>query len=105
MTDLLRQIADKLDDIEAPDNPVITDPKQVTPDTNDPLDKATDPRAQPVYMSPLQQKLELLKVGVGVDSEFDVGNRDPDEEMATIKKNAGIMPGVNHIASDDTEGE
>jgi hypothetical protein len=83
MADLLRQLADRLDGIEGP---ATATPKQPEQDLD----------AQPTMMSPLQQKLELLKKGVGVESEFD-----GEDELTSIKKNAGISPAVIHIASDD----
>ena len=45
-------------------------------------------------MSPNQQKLELLKKGVGVESEFDDESTD---EVDDIRKNAGVI----HAAADD----
>ena len=49
-------------------------------------------------MTPNQQKLELLKKGVGVESEFD---DESSNELTAIKKNAGINPAVIHAAADD----
>jgi hypothetical protein len=59
---------------------------------------AEKPEDDEVYMSPNQQKLELLKKGVGVESEFD---DEGDAELDAVKRNAGINPAVVHIASDD----
>jgi hypothetical protein len=87
MADLLRQLADKLDGIEGPNPAASQEHKQ-------PTDHSSE--EQPLFMSPNQQKLELLKKGVGVESEFD-----SDDELTAIKKNAGISPAVVHIASDD----
>jgi hypothetical protein len=88
MADLLRQLADKLDGIDGP-NPAARQPEQSTDDGSE---------EQPVMMTPNQQKLELLKKGVGVESEFD---DEGSNELDAIKKNAGISPAVVHIASDD----
>ena len=98
MADLLRQLADKLDGIEGPNLTAARQPEQTTDDD--------DSEQHPVFMAPNQQKLELLKKGVGVESEFDdEGNAELDDEgnaeLDAIKKNAGISPAVVHIASDD----
>ena len=91
MADLLRQLADKLDGIEGPNGaaPRQPEPQQATDDSSE---------EQPVFMAPNQQKLELLKKGVGVESEFD---DEGNLELDAIKKNAGINPAVIHAASDD----
>ena len=89
MADLLRQLADKLDGIEGPNASARTDPEQSTDDGSE---------EQPVMINPQQAKLELLKKGVGVESEYD--NED-NTELDVIKKNAGISPAVIHAASDD----
>ena len=90
MADLLRQLADKLDGIEGPNSAATTtEPEQSTDDGSE---------QQPVFMAPNQQKLELLKKGVGVESEFD---DEGSNELDAIKKNAGINPAVIHAASDD----
>ena len=89
MADLLRQLADKLDGIEGPNSAA---PQQTQQTTNGGSEQ------QPVFMAPNQQKLELLKKGVGVESEFD---DEGSNELDAIKKNAGINPAVIHAASDD----
>jgi hypothetical protein len=89
MADLLRQLADKLDGIEGPNPTAARQPEQLTDPSSE---------EQPVFMAPHQQKLELLKKGVGVESEFD---DEGNAELDAIKKNAGISPAVVHIASDD----
>ena len=83
MAELLRQLADRLDSIEN-DKPAMLDPR------------SAEPEEVGKFMAPNQQKLELLKKGVGVESEYD-----SDDELTAIKKNAGISPAVVHIASDD----
>jgi hypothetical protein len=90
MADLLRQLADKLDGIEGPNLTAARQPEQTTDDD--------DSEQHPVFMAPNQQKLELLKKGVGVESEFD---DEGNAELDAIKKNAGISPAVIHLASDD----
>jgi len=75
---------------------------QVEPDLDDYTDTKT-------MVAPLQQKLELLKKAVDVNSYFDEGEPgfDPgpnegdksDEELEEIKKLAGVM----HNAGDDND--
>ena len=89
MADLLRQLADKLDGIEGPNSAAPQQTQQTTDDGSE---------QQPVFMAPNQQRLELLKKGVGVESEFD---DEGSNELDAIKKNAGIKPAVIHLASDD----
>jgi len=89
MAELLRQLADKLDGIENPKDAAPNNPEQSTDDGSE---------DQSVFMAPNQQKIELLKKGVGVESEFD---DEGSNELDAIKKNAGISPAVIHIASDD----
>lgn len=83
MAELLRQLADRLDSIDQGNDTVLSQNNAEPADDNK-------------FIPPLQQKLELLKKGVGVESEYD-----DDEELNTIKKNAGISPAVIHLASDD----
>jgi len=86
IAELLRQLADRLDSIE--------NDKPATPDSHN----TEEPGADGKFMPPNQQKIELLKKGVGVESEFD---DEGDAELDAVKRNAGISPAVVHIASDD----
>ena len=49
----------------------------------------------------MQQKIELLKKAVGVDSIYDEPCAADDAEMDIMKRNAGIGPVIVHVASDD----
>ena len=86
MAELLRQLADRLDSIDTPNADVLSK-------------NNAEPDDAPVMMTPNQQKLELLKKGVGVESEFD--DDCETDELDAVKRNAGISPAVVHIASDD----
>jgi hypothetical protein len=79
--EVLRKLADKLDQVENSAADVLE------PNKAEPCD--TDEK----FMAPNQQKLELLKKGVGVESEFD----EDADEVEDIRKNAGVI----HVASDD----
>ena len=85
MAELLRQLADRLDSIEN-DAPAMLDPHSAEPEDDG------------KFMPPNQQKLELLKKSVGVESEYD---DEGDAELDAVKRNAGVSPAVVHIASDD----
>ena len=86
MAELLRQLADRLDQIESGSDADVLDQNKAEPSDDS------------KFMPPMQQKLELLKKGVGVESEFDDQGGD---ELDAIKKNAGISPAVVHVASDN----
>lgn len=88
VAELIRQLADKLDQIEAG-----TDANVLAPNNSEPSDA-------PKMMTPNQQKLELLKKGVGVDSEFDDCDNQSDP-LDDMKKRAGISTAVVHLAADD----
>jgi hypothetical protein len=86
MAELLRQLADRLDQIDSGSDADVLDKNKAEPSNDD------------KFMAPNQQKIELLKKGVGVESEFD---DEGDAELDAVKRNAGISPAVIQIASDD----
>jgi len=88
-SEILRSLADKLDAMEQPGEMTAN---HLTPVEVDNVDH-TEPGEK--MIPPLQQKIELLKKATGVESEFD-----SDDEIAQLRKNAG-MPAVIQIASDD----
>lgn len=90
ISEILRALLDKLDQIESSDTLSIDG------------DPVSDEK-QPKMMPPLTQKNELLKKAVGVDSEYD-SEEEPeidsscgcddssmDDELAAMKKRAGII--------------
>lgn len=93
VSEILRQFADKLDQVENGQSGASETNAKLTPVAVDNTDH-TEPGEK--MIPPLQQKIELLKKAAGVDSEFD----DTDE-MQIMKRNAGIAPVVLQIASDD----
>ena len=97
ITDLLRNLADKLDSIEngsGQDDLEPAEPKDFAQPEQDNDD------APGAMIPPLQQKLELLKKAVDVPSIFDQDDNGVPDELDAIKKNAGVNPAIIHIASD-----
>jgi hypothetical protein len=99
MSDILRDLADKLSAIENgggndEQNQTALEPVEVDRTDKDEVDSDH-------FMPPLQQKLELLKKAVDVPSAYDQDDNGVPDELDAIRKNAGINPAVVHIASDD----
>ena len=101
-SEILRNLADLIDNAEGSQDPSVT-PQQAahgqapmskfTPDTQEPEVNAN----AGVFVPPLQAKIELLKKAVDVDNIYDKGG----DELAQIKKHAGIHPVVADEASSD----
>lgn len=90
MSDVLRQMADKIDSIEN-DKQSQDDSSQNEPELDN----------NPVMVPPLQQKLELLKKASGVPSTYD-DSEQPDE-LDQVKKNAGLTAVIQHEAGEDND--
>ena len=90
LADILRTLADKMDNIESGSG-------------NDQMAAATQgmdgtvPSSDPLMIPPLQQKLEILKKSAGIDSFYD-GEAD---ELDDIKKLTGIKAVMQHETDDD----
>ena len=90
LADILRTLADKMDNIESGSG-------------NDEMAAATQdmdgtvPGTDPLMIPPLQQKLEILKKSAGIDSFYD-GETD---ELDDIKKLTGIKAVMQHETDDD----
>ena len=104
-SEILRKLADVID---AQEGGQIAPQIQAAPQTAHPnvrvaLAPAEEPAAeQPqtaitTFVPPLQTKIELLKKAVDVDSIYDQGG----DELAQMKKHAGINPAVLDAAGDD----
>ena len=105
-TEFLRKLIDALAHIQQPADTVQPNHAQLTvvaqPQSDFPEDEHTSDETGGVMVPPLQQKIELLKKVAGVDSMYDdSAEEQPDDELAIIKRNAGIHPIVAHIASDE----
>jgi hypothetical protein len=56
----------------------------------------------PIMVPPLQAKLEILKKSEGIPSAFDSeGPEDRPDELAMIKKNAGISAAQQEASEDN----
>jgi hypothetical protein len=100
MSDILRDLADKLSAIENgggndEQNQAALEPVEVDRTASDEVDSGH-------FMPPLQQKLELLKKGVGVANAFDQHDAAPDE-LDDIKKLTGISAVMQQEASEDND--
>ena len=95
MADILRGLADKLDSIESSNGT----PKQtgLNPVGEVPGGDTDSNKMIP----PLQAKLEILKKSEGLPNAYD-GEGEGDDELAAIKKNAGLTA-AQHEASEDND--
>lgn len=96
--EILRQLADLID--QNSQEPTATSAAELVPVEVD----NTDNTETSVMVPPLQQKIELLKKATGVENHYDDCGCDDgaDDEVAQMKRNAGISPIVLQVATDDT---
>ena len=95
MADILRNLADLLDKQGQEQSPA--EPKDFAQPEQD------DKEAAGVMIPPLQQKIELLKKGVGVPSAYDQDDNGVPDELDAIKKLTGIKAVIQHEASEDND--
>jgi hypothetical protein len=97
LADIMRDIANLLDQREGQDADMSQNSTQqrLTPVTTNEPELNDDP----VMVPPLQAKLEILKKSEGMPNVYD---DDGDDEVAVIKKNAGLTA-VQHEASEDND--
>jgi hypothetical protein len=120
IAEILRKIADAVDQHETPAaQPVHIKAVAAVP-TDDSVDSSNDdltPVPTDVMLPPLQGKYELLKRAVGVQNKFNQGDTDDDPEASNhkvtpmesdeqsaldrMKKNAGISAFITHELADD----
>jgi hypothetical protein len=97
MGDILRDLAELLDQQEQGNQELEqepTEPVEVDRTADDEVDSGH-------FIPPLQQKLELLKKAVGVNSAYDAPEGEQDE-LARMRQLSGMAPqAAIHIASDD----
>ena len=98
MSDILRDLADKLDGIEQGSQGA--DPEQSSAQQAEPNEPGLNDN--PTFVPPLQAKLEILKKSEGIPSVYDNESNEADDELAVIKKNAGLTA-AQHEASEDND--
>ncbi len=97
ISDVLRSLADAVAEKETHDSIGNQAPEQT--DTGD---NQTDQTG--VFVSPLQQKMELLKKSVGVENIYDNPEEAGDkDELEAIKKLSGIASVIQHETSDSSD--
>jgi len=100
-SEILRGLADLIDSAESGQE--LPQPQAAHPNVRVALAPAEQPASeQPqtavtTFVPPLQAKIELLKKAVDVDSIYDKGG----DEIAQLKKSAGINPVVADEAAGD----
>lgn len=117
IAEILRGLADKVEQINSSESPQSVGLSQVATDN----DENSDVNTQPM-VGPLQQKLELLKKAAGVDSAYDDGQvldnveacddcgADPcecdgeEDPLSAMKKMAGL-PVVVQLSGEDNDIE
>jgi hypothetical protein len=97
VAEILRGIADKLDSMSHSEPAAGTN--RLTPVDVDNTDHSNDD----VMITPLQQKQELLKKAAGVESFYDTDAEDSPDELALLKRNAGMPVVVQTIAGEDND--
>ena len=97
MADILRNIADQLDQKIGGSDPTADNKTQQRMTSV----KAAEPELDdnPIMVPPLQAKLEILKKSEGIPNAYD-GEEQEHDELSTIKKNAGLSI-AQQEASDD----
>jgi hypothetical protein len=99
MADILRNIADLLDQTQDGNDGADLSNNR----TQNRLDavQVDEPELDdnPVMVPPLQAKIEILKKSEGIPNVYDEQGQDTDE-LAVIKKNAGLTA-AQHEAADD----
>jgi hypothetical protein len=99
ISDLLRQLADKmeLDNSKTPLSIASTD----SADTNSVAQGEDNPEFN-TMVSPLQQKMELIKKHSGIDNIYD-NTDEKSDELDQLKKNAGLPQKPNQLAGDEND--
>lgn len=107
-SEILRKLADVIDSQET----AAANAGEHNRGTMEPVEvDNTDHTEGYTFVAPLQQKLELLKKAVGVESVYDdaceacgqtpCGCDSTDSEMDIMKRNAGLGAVILQVGSDD----
>ena len=97
MSDILRDLADKLSAIENGGDSSMDQQHTGSPVEVEPGDNGSDE----IFVPPLQAKLELLKKSAGVPSFYD--NQEGNDELDDIKQLTGIKAVMQQEASEDND--
>lgn len=97
MSEILRQLADKLDKIENGSGEDSETQNRLKPVEVSEPEQGDSPK----FVPPLQAKLEILKKSEGIPNVYDEQGQGNDE-LAAIKKNAGLTT-AQHEASEDND--
>jgi len=98
MSDIIRKIADLMDN-----NPGSELSGNTTQNRSEPIElKKPGEEDQPIMVPPLQAKLEILKKSEGMPNVYDEQGDAGNNELAVIKKNAGLTA-AQHEASEDND--
>ena len=103
-SEILRSLADVIDRAETGTQAAEVPQQDQTPKFHKievPNDECGDPKA--TMISPLQQKLELLKKAAGVDSMYDGEEGSDVDPLDQMKKMAGLQTVM--VASEDNDIE
>jgi hypothetical protein len=95
LSDIMRDIADLIDQKMGNSDPAANNSTQQRMEPVE-VDKPND-EEQPKMIPPLQTKIEILKKSEGIPNVYDSESND---ELAAIKKNAGLTA-AQHEAADD----
>lgn len=111
-SEILRSIADMIDKADPAADAANQSPNQAQltvvskPAEPEPEHDPSPDMTVNTMVSPLQQKMELLKKAVGVDSIFDTGEECSDsDQLNVIRSLAGIAPTAvaQHVAGEDND--
>jgi hypothetical protein len=97
LADIMRDIADLIDQKMGNSNDAEQQNRLDPVEVEKPQDEQ-----QPKMIPPLQAKLEILKKSEGLPNVYDDGSSEGPDELAAIKKNAGLTA-VQHEASEDND--
>jgi hypothetical protein len=102
ISDIMRDIADLIDQKMGQDSAGDTAAANITQQRMTPAE-VNEPEEveQPKMVPPLQAKLEILKKSEGIPNVYDEQGQGSDE-LAAIKKNAGLTA-AQHEASEDND--
>jgi hypothetical protein len=101
MADVLRDIADLIDQKMGQSDPQAAD-DQGNQNRLEPVEvDKSNGEDQPKMVPPLQAKLEILKKSEGMPNVYDEQGDAGNDELAMIKKNAGLTAAQQEASEDN----